>query len=75
MRMDKPRHAMQVCVSKCPDRDLNTPAEAKAFAEETGSRICRYDIKLDQYDDPKLWNTNTGPCPQLPVYKRLIFIL
>lgn len=71
MRMDKPREAMQVCVKTCPDEDIKTASDAKAFALRTGSRLCRYDIDPQDYSAQR-WDSTSGPCPKLPVYKRSV---
>ena len=60
---------MHVCVSKCPDKQLNTPLDVKAFANDMGSRLCTYDIPLEDYDDFSLYGQD-GPCPMLPVLQR-----
>jgi hypothetical protein len=59
---------MQVCVSKCPDRDLFTKEQVRDFAKETGSKLCRYDIPVDDYVNQEFGQK--GPCPSLPIFER-----
>lgn len=70
MSMIFPFDAMQICVSKCPDRDLREKGDVKKFAEETGSRLCRYDVPIEDYDNEATVYGAKGPCPDLPVYAR-----
>jgi len=72
MRMDHPRQAMQVCIKTCPDKYIQTPEEAKEFTLRTDSRLCRYDIDPKDYLTQS-WDSNVGPCPKLPIYKRYVF--
>jgi len=69
MRVVKFRDAMQVCVHQCPTSDIETEQQARDFALQNNSRLCRYDIELHEYDNKNLY-TKVGPCPDLPVYKR-----
>jgi len=68
MRMLNFRQAMQVCVRQCPTSDITTPQEAKEFAIHNKSRLCSYDIGINEYTEEKF--TEVGPCPDLPVLKR-----
>lgn len=63
-----PFNAMQVCVTKCPTEDLKTKEQVKKFAEETGSKLCRYDIPVEDYLDQEFGKQ--GPCPSLPIFER-----
>ena len=63
-----PFDAMQVCVSKCPTKDLLTKRDVREFAEETGSRLCRYDIPIEEYENQEF--QKKGPCPSLPIFER-----
>ena len=67
--MINPFESMHVCVSKCPNKRLDTPQEVKEFCEETDSRLCAYNVDIEDYGDGSLY-TEDGPCPDLPVYKR-----
>jgi len=69
MRLRKFRDAMQVCVHQCPTSDLRTPQQVRDFADQNNSRLCLYDVELDDYKEESLY-TKVGPCPKLPVYKR-----
>ncbi|KPP75934.1 choline transporter-like protein 1-like [Scleropages formosus] len=58
--------SMALCVSKCPDIQLNTYEDIKAFATVNGSFLCSYDLSPDQYvSDPE----KATKCPKLPVLK------
>ena len=65
---------MHLCVSKCPTEPLVLPSDVKRFAEETGSRLCAYDVEVEDYDDITLYSRD-GPCPVLPVLQRFVYIL
>ncbi|XP_072114299.1 choline transporter-like protein 1 [Mobula birostris] len=54
--------SVALCVTKCPDMDLNTFTDVQNFAKNNGSRLCLYDLDPSQYI-PK----NSNSCPQLPV--------
>ncbi|XP_059830854.1 choline transporter-like protein 1 isoform X2 [Hypanus sabinus] len=51
-----------LCVTSCPDMDLNTLTDVRNFAKNNGSRLCLYNLGLDKYI-PK----NKKFCPELPV--------
>ncbi|KAK2159127.1 hypothetical protein NP493_1746g00015 [Ridgeia piscesae] len=72
MSMWRPFKSMQLCVSTCPDKDLRTPEDVKEFAEQTGSRLCLYNIPVEEYTtiNPDMYS-KSGPCPKLPIYKSL----
>uniref|UniRef100_A0A8C9T6I8 Choline transporter-like protein n=1 Tax=Scleropages formosus TaxID=113540 RepID=A0A8C9T6I8_SCLFO len=58
--------SMALCVSKCPDIQLDTYEDIKAFATVNGSFLCSYDLSPDQYvSDPE----KATKCPKLPVLK------
>ena len=67
MDIKDPVRSMEVCVSQCPDEMLNTNLEVKEFALKTGSRLCRYDIPVEDY--PTTDSGLDGPCPAA-VYER-----
>ena len=69
MDITNPKDSLQVCVKKCPDRDLIDRAAVQKFAMDTGSRLCSYNISIDQYKDKNLDYGIDGPCPKLPVLK------
>jgi len=69
MRVIDPRDAMQVCVHQCPTSDITTWQEARDFAIHNNSRLCRYDIDPSDYESQD-WNSDYGPCPNLPVFQR-----
>ncbi|XP_063226885.1 choline transporter-like 1 isoform X1 [Bacillus rossius redtenbacheri] len=69
--------AMKICVKKCPDRNLDTLSDIRKFYQETGSKLCRYDFDMKEFDNRSLndkeklmaFSGKFGPCPSLPVYK------
>ncbi|XP_039296274.1 choline transporter-like 1 [Nilaparvata lugens] len=69
--------SMDICVEKCPDRDLLTLDDLRSFYKETGSKLCRYDFDLLGENKDSLHGLNEsllvssayGPCPLLPVKK------
>ncbi|XP_075236219.1 choline transporter-like protein 1 [Lycorma delicatula] len=72
------RQSLQICVEKCPDRDLHTLNDIRNFYEETGSSLCRYDYNLSKdsksdslhgMDEELTVTSPLGPCPPLQVYK------
>ncbi|XP_046681197.1 choline transporter-like 1 isoform X2 [Homalodisca vitripennis] len=72
------RNSLQICVEKCPDRNIDTIQELKLFYDQTGSNLCRYDFDLAHYEGvPHNLSENVtitsplGPCPTLPIYKSL----
>ncbi|RZF35015.1 hypothetical protein LSTR_LSTR013032 [Laodelphax striatellus] len=75
------RQSMDICVEKCPDRDLLTLDDLRSFYKETGSKLCRYDFDiLGENKDPHGLNESLlvssayGPCPLLPVNKSWDFV-
>ena len=69
MRMVDPDNSVQVCVRHCPMTDITTWQQAREFAIYNNSRLCRYDIDPDDYENQN-WLSPVGPCPKLPIYKR-----
>ena len=65
-----PFNSMQLCVTKCPDEDLNSSLEVQEFSMRTGSALCRYDIPVADYVKGDLVWSPAGPCPKLPILKR-----
>ena len=63
-----PFDAMQVCVSKCPTKDLMTKREVREFSLNTKSKLCRYDIPVEDYEKQEF--RKEGPCPELPIFAR-----
>jgi len=71
-----PRNSMQVCVRHCPMMDMTQKEHVKQFAKQNNSRLCRYDIEPDAYDDAKTKWSAKGPCPDLHrLYKRQVFFI
>jgi len=69
MRLMDPDNSVQVCVRQCPATDITTWQQARDFAIYNNSRLCRYDIDPDDYENQN-WFSAVGPCPKLPIYKR-----
>lgn len=44
LNMSNLRQSLKICVKECPRENLITKKDIKEFEEETGSRLCRYDI-------------------------------
>ena len=73
MNVFDPFDAMQICVKVCPNKDLITPEQVKQFAKDTGSRLCHYNVSIDDYGDLRLYDgSGKGLCPKLPIFKRYI---
>ncbi|XP_039264968.2 choline transporter-like protein 1 [Styela clava] len=62
--MDPPT-SLEICVEKCPDRELETMQDVKKFFDDTGSQLCDYQVDPDQYHSQA--SSKYGPCPVLPV--------
>ena len=62
-----PKHTIQICIEKCPDRILDSKEAVVKFYKETGISLCQYGVEpsVTQKFDRK------GPCPSLPVYPSL----
>ncbi|KAF7687009.1 choline transporter-like protein 1 isoform X1 [Silurus meridionalis] len=56
--------SVALCVSKCPDIQLQTYEDLRKFSQTNGSNLCSYEINPDAYpDDPN----RATKCPKLPV--------
>ncbi|KAB5515564.1 hypothetical protein PHYPO_G00248410 [Pangasianodon hypophthalmus] len=56
--------SIALCVSKCPETQLQTYDDLKRFSETNGSNLCSYELSPDRYpDDPD----RATKCPKLPV--------
>lgn len=65
---------LKICVRKCPNETIGTPAELYKFYQDTNSQLCRYDfdmtsLRMPLPRDMTFFNI-LGPCPELPVYQR-----
>ncbi|XP_041463983.1 choline transporter-like protein 1 isoform X1 [Lytechinus variegatus] len=58
-----PKDSLEVCVSQCPNRVLNSTTDYKTFAEETDSKICNYPVDLADYETAGVGIN--GPCPNV----------
>ncbi|EEB14965.1 conserved hypothetical protein [Pediculus humanus corporis] len=67
------KKSLKICVSKCPDRDLNSMNDLRKFYLETNSSLCQYDFKFEDVKarQPELFSSAMGPCPVFPVYKSI----
>ncbi|XP_035385772.1 choline transporter-like protein 1 isoform X3 [Electrophorus electricus] len=55
---------MALCVSSCPEAELQTYEDLKKFAESNGSYLCSYELNPSTYPtDPN----RATKCPKLPV--------
>jgi len=66
-----PLNSMQVCVKKCPEIELTNKQAVYDFSKNTGSKLCRYDLDLEDYKKESTIFGKTGPCPELPVGKSI----
>ncbi|KAA0722051.1 Choline transporter-like protein 1 CDw92 [Triplophysa tibetana] len=57
--------SIALCVSKCPNRELNTYEDLTHFSANNGSDLCSYEIKPDQYSSHP---DKATKCPKLPVH-------
>lgn len=55
--------SVALCVSRCPEAELQTYADLRKFANTNGSRLCSYELDPNRYDDPN----SAAKCPKLPV--------
>ncbi|XP_066514781.1 choline transporter-like protein 1 [Hoplias malabaricus] len=56
--------SVALCVSKCPDKELQTYEDLRHFANTNGSKLCSYELNPDKYVvDVDIANK----CPKLPV--------
>ena len=67
MDVRQPASSLEICVSQCPVEMLNTTADMQKFAQETGSMLCDYDVKVADYGSAS--RGLNGPCPAI-VYGR-----
>ncbi|XP_070562725.1 choline transporter-like protein 1 isoform X3 [Ptychodera flava] len=65
MDVTNPSDSLELCVSKCPDGDLQDIDAVRNFSLRTGSLLCRYDFNPQSYDTSE--QDITGPCPLTPV--------
>ncbi|XP_077982076.1 choline transporter-like protein 1 isoform X2 [Glandiceps talaboti] len=65
MDVYNPSDSMEICVSKCPDTDMENIDDVKDFSVRTGSRLCRYDYDPQAYASEN--QGTVGPCPKTPV--------
>lgn len=76
------RISLQICVQKCPDRNMETMNDIDEFYQRTKSSLCSYDIDLTNLTASKYFNSKVtseqqtsalhsslGPCPPFPIYK------
>ncbi|XP_046900420.1 choline transporter-like protein 1 isoform X2 [Hypomesus transpacificus] len=56
--------SIALCVSRCPDTELQTYIDVKKFALANGSELCSYDISPTRYPSHPDRSTK---CPKLPV--------
>ncbi|XP_022100196.1 choline transporter-like protein 1 isoform X2 [Acanthaster planci] len=63
MDIRQPGPSLEICVSQCPQEMLNTTADIKKFAEDTGSKLCDYDVKVADYESTP--RGLDGPCPAI----------
>ncbi|XP_002129182.2 choline transporter-like protein 1 [Ciona intestinalis] len=61
--------SLEICVSKCPDRELYSMNDVHDFFLETGSQLCDYSLPPDQYLSSAAASSTTGPCPVFPVLR------
>ncbi|XP_060773251.1 choline transporter-like protein 1 [Neoarius graeffei] len=56
--------SVALCVSKCPETQLQTYDDLKKFSETNRSNLCSYELSPERYpDDPN----RATKCPKLPV--------
>ncbi|XP_071164766.1 choline transporter-like protein 1 isoform X3 [Mytilus edulis] len=62
----KPLETTMLCVTKCPDIEIDNINGVQEFAIKEGSNLCRYDVPIDKITD----DANKDKCPQVfPVWK------
>ena len=76
MNVLDPEDSLEICINKCPDEELTSPAEVKQWCQDHDTKLCRYDYKVEDYDNNAVlpldkWGQE-GPCPELPVYPRYV---
>ncbi|GCC30982.1 hypothetical protein chiPu_0009436 [Chiloscyllium punctatum] len=57
-------NSLSICVSRCPQEQLNDLEELKHFAQYNGSYLCVYSLNISDYTKP---SKAAHLCPQLPV--------
>ncbi|XP_078264396.1 choline transporter-like protein 3 [Rhinoraja longicauda] len=57
-------NSLSICVSSCPQEELNGLQEIKHFAQYNGSYLCLYNLNISDYTDPL---KAARLCPTLPV--------
>ncbi|XP_067846063.1 choline transporter-like protein 3 [Heptranchias perlo] len=57
-------NSVSICVSGCPQQQLNGLEELKHFAEYNGSYLCVYSLNISDYTKP---SKAARLCPELPV--------
>ncbi|XP_078074966.1 choline transporter-like protein 3 isoform X2 [Mustelus asterias] len=57
-------NSLSICVSDCPQEELNGLEELKHFAESNGSFLCVYSLNVSDYTEP---SKAARFCPKLPV--------
>ncbi|XP_072172583.1 choline transporter-like protein 1 [Diadema setosum] len=63
MDVRRPTDSLEICVSQCPDRMLNSSADIQAFAEDSMSKLCSYNTEVADYDTAA--RGLHGPCPEI----------
>ena len=61
-----PLDSVELCISKCPNRKLYTPAAVKELAQNEGILLCDYNLNISDYESANYGRK--GPCPDLPVW-------
>ncbi|XP_062864344.1 choline transporter-like protein 1 [Trichomycterus rosablanca] len=57
-------NSVALCVSRCPETQLKTYEDLRAFAQSNGSHLCSYELEPSSYpSDPN----KASKCPKLPV--------
>ncbi|XP_072918824.1 choline transporter-like protein 3 isoform X1 [Hemitrygon akajei] len=57
-------NSLSICVSSCPQEQLNDLEEIKLFAQNNGSYLCVYNLNISDYTEPV---KAAHLCPTLPV--------
>ncbi|XP_059504033.1 choline transporter-like protein 3 isoform X2 [Stegostoma tigrinum] len=57
-------NSLSICVSGCPQEQLNGLEELKHFAQYNGSYLCVYSLNISEYTEP---SKAAHLCPKLPV--------
>lgn len=74
------RKSLKICVEECPRRTLNKIEDLYTYYKETGRGLCKYDFNYKDFEnrtiaDKNILSGSFGPCPVVPVYEGLVFIL